>query len=118
MRRSNSCLLLLVVTGGGAFFYIRARRHRLIEAEERIETLNRLLAEATKRDGEQETTGNINQEVEDGQFFRKILLQQLGIIRLVATQPTLISFVENSAQSRQQSCCSLSISTDPKRLFI
>lgn len=43
-----ACLLLLVVTGGGAFFYIRACRHRLIEAEERIETLNRLLADATK----------------------------------------------------------------------
>ena len=83
-----ACLLLLVVTGGGAFFYIRARRHRLIEAEERIETLNRLLADATKGDSEPGTAGNVNQEVEDGQFFRKILLQQLGIIRLVATQPT------------------------------
>ena len=57
-------------------------------AEERIETLNRLLADATKGDSEPGTTGNVNQEVEDGQFFRKILLQQLGIIRLVATQPT------------------------------
>ena len=50
--------------------------------------LNRLLADATKGDSEPGTTGNVNQEVEDGQFFRKILLQQLGIIRLVATQPT------------------------------
>ena len=82
------CLLLLVVVGGGAFFYIRGRRHRLIEAEERIETLNRLLADATKGDGEQGIAGNTDKEVEDGQFFRKILLQQLGIIRLVATQPT------------------------------
>ena len=82
------CLLLLVVVGGGAFFYIRGRRHRLIEAEERIETLNRLLADATKGDGEQGVAGNTDKEVEDGQFFRKILLQQLGIIRLVATQPT------------------------------
>lgn len=82
------CLLLLVVVGGGAFFYIWGRRHRLIEAEERIETLNRLLADATKGDGEQGVAGNTDKEVEDGQFFRKILLQQLGIIRLVATQPT------------------------------
>lgn len=66
-----ACLLLLVVTGGGAFFYIRARRHRLIEAEERIETLNRLLADATKGDSEPGTTGNVNQEVEDGQFSEK-----------------------------------------------
>lgn len=82
------CLLLLVIVGGGAFFYIRGRRHRLIEAEERIETLNRLLADATKGDGEPGVAGNTDKEVEDGQFFRKILLQQLGIIRLVATQPT------------------------------
>lgn len=82
------CLLLLVVVGGGAFFYIRRRRHRLIEAEERIETLNRLLVDATKGDDEQRVVGSTDKEVEDGQFFRKILLQQLSIIRLVATQPT------------------------------
>lgn len=82
------CLLLLVVVGGGAFFYIRRSRHRLIEAEERIETLNRLLVDATKGDDEQRVAGSTDKEVEDGQFFRKILLQQLGIIRLVATQPT------------------------------
>lgn len=82
------CLLLLVVVGGGAFFYIRRRRHHLIEAEERIETLNRLLVDATKGDDEQRVVGSTDKEVEDGQFFRKILLQQLGIIRLVATQPT------------------------------
>ncbi|EKU88534.1 hypothetical protein [Bacteroides oleiciplenus] len=80
------CVLVLVLVGGGAFFYIRGRRNRLIEAEERIETLNRLLVEATKGDrGQEETSAT---EVKDGQFFRKILLQQLGIIRLVATQPT------------------------------
>ena len=80
------CVLVLVLVGGGAFFYIRGRRNRLIEAEERIETLNRLLVEATKGDrGQEETPAT---EVKDGQFFRKILLQQLGIIRLVATQPT------------------------------
>ena len=82
------CLLLLVVVGGGAFFYIRRRRHRLSEAEERIETLNRLLVDATKGDDEQRVVGSTDKEVEDGQFFRQILLQQLGIIRLVATQPT------------------------------
>lgn len=81
-----ACVLVLIVVGGGAFFYIRNRRNRLIEAEERIETLNRLLAEVTKgEDGQEEHSTT---EVKDGQFFRKILLQQLGIIRLVATQPT------------------------------
>ncbi len=81
-------LLALVVVGGGGFLYARNRRNRLIEAEERIETLKRLLADAMKSGGGEERNGESVNDVEDGQFFRKILLQQLGIIRLVATQPT------------------------------
>lgn len=87
-------LLLLVLVGGGAFLYIRNRRNRLIEAEERVETLTRLLEEVTKNAQtdaiDLQTTENEEAipEVEDGQFFRKILLKQLGIIRLVAKQPT------------------------------
>ncbi len=71
-------LLVLVLAGGGVFLYVRNRRNRLIEAEERAETLTRLLEDATKNQSKEE----------DGQFFRKILLQQLGMIRLVAKQPT------------------------------
>ena len=71
-------LLVLVLAGGGAFLYVRNRRDRLIEAEERAETLTRLLEDATKSRSKEE----------DGQFFRKILLQQLGMIRLVGKQPT------------------------------
>lgn len=80
-------LLMLLIVGGGSFFYIRNRRNRLIEAEERIETLNRLLAETTKATEDADVQESAA-EIEDGYFFRKILLQQLGIIRLVATQPT------------------------------
>ena len=71
-------LLFLVLMGGGVLLYVRNRRNRLIEAEERVETLTRLLEDATKSRSNEE----------DGQFFRKILLQQLGMIRLVAKQPT------------------------------
>lgn len=71
-------LLVLVLAVGGAFLYVRNRRDKLIEAEERAETLTRLLEDATKNPSKEE----------DGQFFRKILLQQLGMIRLVAKQPT------------------------------
>ena len=71
-------LLVLVLAGGGVSLYIRNRRNRLIEAEERAETLTRLLEDATRNQS----------KGEDGQFFRKILLQQLGMIRLVAKQPT------------------------------
>lgn len=68
-------LLVLVLAGGGVSLYVR---NRLIEAEERAETLTRLLEDATKNQSKEE----------DGLFFRKILLQQLGMIRLVAKQPT------------------------------
>ena len=71
-------LLVLVLAGGGVSLYVRNRRNRLIEAEERAETLTRLLEDATRNQS----------KGEDGQFFRKILLQQLGMIRLVAKQPT------------------------------
>ena len=71
-------LLVLVLAGGGVSLYVRNRSNRLIEAEERAETLTRLLEDATKNQSKEE----------DGQFFRKILLQQLGMIRLVAKQPT------------------------------
>lgn len=83
------CLLVLVLVGGGAFLYIRNRRNRLIDAEERIEALNHLLEEATARnESPAPDEGGTDEETANGRFFRKILLQQLGIIRLVATQPT------------------------------
>lgn len=58
----------------------KERITRLAEAEDRIETLNRMLEEAQKEpspDAEQDDT-----------FFKRILLQQLGIIRMVANTPT------------------------------
>jgi len=53
---------------------------RLVEAEDRIETLNHLLEEAQK-----EPSPDAG---EDDTFFKRILLQQLGIIRMVANTPT------------------------------
>ena len=58
----------------------KERITRLAEAEERIETLNHLLEEAQK-----EPSPDAGQ---DDTFFKRILLQQLGIIRLVANTPT------------------------------
>ena len=76
-------LLLLLLAGGGGVWYFRRRRNRLIEAEERIETLDRLLAEATA------VVPSASAASEgDDRLFRRILLQQLGLIRLVAGQPT------------------------------
>lgn len=82
--RQRTQLLLLtflfafLASGLCVFFYVRNRRFRLAEAEDRIETLTRLLEDANKA----------NESEGDNAFFKKILLKQLGIIRLVATTPT------------------------------
>lgn len=75
-------LLAMVLISGVVAFYIRNRRNRLVEVEERLEALRQLLEESNP-------SGSVNeQDRPDSAFFRKVLLQQLGIIRLVATTPT------------------------------
>lgn len=89
-KRQHTLLLLFAVlfvgtvAGGIAFYYIRKRRDQLLEAEEKLDALQLLLREAIAGNTDQiDTTTR-----PDSAFFRKILLQQLGIIRLVATVPT------------------------------
>ena len=80
---SISVVVLIAVA---LFLWIQIKRKnqeritRLAEAEERIETLNHLLEEAQK-----EPSPDAG---EDDTFFKRILLQQLGIIRMVANTPT------------------------------
>lgn len=80
---SISVVVLIAVA---LFLWIQIKRKnqeritRLAEAEERIETLNHLLEEAQK-----EPSPDAGQ---DDTFFKRILLQQLGIIRMVANTPT------------------------------
>ena len=80
-------LLLLIGGGMGGYLYYRNRIRQLAEAEDRIDTLTKMLAETQKAPAENET-GKSQPQVEDDAFFKKILLQQLGIIRLVASTPT------------------------------
>jgi DNA-binding CsgD family transcriptional regulator/tetratricopeptide (TPR) repeat protein len=71
-------LMLILIIGIVVFFYIRSRKRKLLEVEENMEALDRLLKEATE-----------NTEADnDSRFFKKILLQQLGLIKLVAAVPT------------------------------
>ena len=90
---------LLLLTGGGVggWLYYRNRVQRLAEAEDRIDTLTRMLAEtqdatSTERLRVGERSSGITTAkqpvADDDAFFKKILLQQLGIIRLVASTPT------------------------------
>lgn len=68
--------LLVIITLLLLFAYLRSKKRQLADAEERIETLSRLVNEASYV------------EKGDNHFFKKILLQQLGIIRIIAQTPT------------------------------
>lgn len=77
-------LLFLVLLGGIglAYWFYRRKYERLAEAEERIDILTDMLDQAEK----QPSTGT--EDKSDELFFRKVLLQQLGIIHLIASTPT------------------------------
>lgn len=66
------CLIIIA----SSLLYIRRKRRLQAEKEEEVETLRRLLGDAVKSNEK------------DDNFFKRIVLQQLGIIRLVATNPT------------------------------
>jgi len=67
--------------------YVRNRRNRWIETSEQLETLQQLLREAKTL-----TETNDGQSLQpakgDSRFFKQVILQQLGIIRLMVTNPT------------------------------
>lgn len=70
------CIALILIIG---FFYLHTLKKKkdIIEKQEELETLKELLFESQKSENKQ-----------DSNFFKRILLQQLGIIRLAATSPT------------------------------
>ena len=67
------CILLLLTV----VWYLQRRKHLLVEKEEELEALRRLLHET-----EGDESGN------NDKFVKKKLLQQLGLIRIVATNPS------------------------------
>lgn len=68
--------LLLLIATFIIGVYTKKRRKMLYEKEEELEALKKLVSDSEK------TNNN------DEGFFKKILLQQLGIIKLAATNPT------------------------------
>lgn len=59
----------------GLLVWLRNRKSKLVEKEEEIDTLRKLLSESSD-------------DKKDDRFFKKILLQQLGVIRLATSNPT------------------------------
>ena len=62
----------------GLLLWLRDRKSKLVEKEEEIDTLRKLLSESS------ESVDNSK----DDRFFKKILLQQLGVIRIATSNPT------------------------------
>ena len=62
---------------GGLAFYIRKRKRQMEEKEEELEALRQLVTESQQ-----------HTEQKDDRFFKRIMLQQLGVIRMAASNPT------------------------------
>lgn len=69
-------ILLLLITGGGVISYLHRKQKLLADTEEAREVLEHLLQEASEKNPEK------------NHFFKKLVLQQLGFIRIVANRPT------------------------------
>lgn len=88
MRYTLLVIVLLLIGGGiGVYQYYRNRIQRLAEAESRVDTLTRMLEDTQVSMVENSSRHNQTNQ-EDDIFMKKILLQQLGVIRLVASTPT------------------------------
>lgn len=74
----SACVFILFIAA--TYIYIRRRKQRWIASEEEIEALEIILEQARANTSEEPAT--------DGAFFRRILLKQLGLIRLIASTPT------------------------------
>ena len=69
-------LALLLVIALSVFYY-RRKKQQIIEKEEELEALRQLVSES-----------QVNTEQKDDRFFKRIVLQQLGVIRMAASNPT------------------------------
>lgn len=84
IQRQKEQILFLVLTFimllaiMGLLLWLRNRKNKLVEKEEEIDTLRKLLLESS----------DAVDDNKDDRFFKKILLQQLGIIRLATSNPT------------------------------
>ena len=86
-RQMIVIIMLFFVTLGGILLFVylyRRRQQLLLEKEEEIETLRNMLASADKPDDRFRTGAS---QPADGNV-RKLMLQQLGVIKTIAGTPT------------------------------
>lgn len=73
--------IFLIVCGAITYFVLNRRKQRMIEAEERAETLEQMLKDT--KNAEEETSGS-----SDSEKLKGALLRQLGIFKIFAGTPT------------------------------
>lgn len=70
-------IFMLIIAIGALLVYNRRKKHILEEKAEELDALQKLYAESKQAE-----------ERHDDRFFKKVLLQQLGVIRMAASNPT------------------------------
>lgn len=76
--------LLLIVSGAIVYFVLSRRKQRMIDAEERAETLERMLKDTEKAEEGRDASA-------DSDKLKAAMLRQLGIFKTFAGTPTLQS---------------------------
>lgn len=72
-------VFLLTIGSIAIYYYIRRKKEKLYLMEEKMDSLEELLADVSD---------NLRTDRENSSYVKKILLQQLGLIRFAATNPT------------------------------
>ncbi len=70
-------VIALIVVIAGLLYYNRRRVKRIADQEEEIELLRKMITETRQQP-----------DAKDDRFFKKVLLRQLGVIKMAASQPT------------------------------
>ena len=84
IQRQKDQMLFLVITFiltltiASLLLWLRNRKNKFLEREEEIDALRKLLSESSE-------SGDSNK---NDRFFKKILLQQLGVIKIATSNPT------------------------------
>ena len=84
IQRQKDQMLFLVITFiltltiASLLLWLRNRKNKFLEREEEIDALRNLLSESSE-------SGDSNK---NDRFFKKILLQQLGVIKIATSNPT------------------------------
>ena len=68
----------MTLTIASLLLWLRNRKNKFLEREEEIDALRKLLSESSE-------SGDSNK---NDRFFKKILLQQLGVIKIATSNPT------------------------------